>query len=178
MCFRKMMFDNKTTLPSTAKHDTIVRSCIQPHPICFTNSIQKKVNRLDQQSLFLTLHNMFGGRWETQAWAISSLQGPISTPHSDIPIGSPIGPHIGGIQAVFRHLHEETPTLLFPKVVRTGAEDEKRPPNLSMVEWMHDDAVDAKSDFFYRNYIWEFPDGKGKPGNGKLGRNKAGGSQV
>lgn len=42
------------------------------------------------------------------------------------------------------------------------AEDEAI-TDLSMVEWLHDDNLDARSDFFSSS-IWEFPDGEGKAG--------------
>ena len=35
--------------------------------------------------------------------------------------------------------------------------------DFSVVEWMHDDALDAKVDFFAAS-CWEFPAGEGKPG--------------
>ena len=58
-------------------------------------------------------------------------------------------------------LEQETPAMLFAKELRKATD--KATNDLTMVEWLHDDDLDAKSDFFYSS-IWEFPDGGGKPG--------------
>ena len=68
-----------------------------------------------------------------------------------------------GIQAIFRHLRPDTPTQLFDKLMHKTDHQPERRRFLTLVEWMHDDAMDARNDLF-ASHIWDFPDGPGNPG--------------
>ena len=68
-----------------------------------------------------------------------------------------------GIQAIFRFLRPDTPTDLFEKLMHKTDHQPEHTSYLTLVEWMHDDAMDARFDFFGA-HIWEFPDGPKKPG--------------
>ena len=68
-----------------------------------------------------------------------------------------------GIQAIFRYLRPDTPTQLFEKLMHKTDHQPERTSFLTLVEWMHDDAMDARADLF-ASHIWDFPDGPGNPG--------------
>ena len=59
---------------------------------------------------------------------------------------------------MFRHLHVQTPTLLMTNMRRAQLDHRRDVFDYSLVEWMHDDGLDAVEDIFQAG-IWQFPGG-------------------
>jgi len=62
-----------------------------------------------------------------------------------------------GIQAYFRYLRKDTPEKLFSKLGRNEDQNQHGRNSMTLVEWMNQDALDAKHDFF-EAHIWDFPE--------------------
>jgi hypothetical protein len=66
-------------------------------------------------------------------------------------------PRVVGIQAYFRYLRKDTPEKLFSKLGRNEDQNQHGRNSMTLVEWMNQDALDAKHDFF-EAHIWDFPE--------------------